>query len=106
MNLNQAFQVKQIINQAKRTMTLEMEYRGKSREAEGTDSGKFYFFLNNEIRCSGKVEAYGEVLELLGIDRDKYEDIKDKHGYYDDIKKIFIHNAEEFDDVASVRGLY
>ncbi len=97
--------IKELIHLAKQSMSLTMEYRGRSNETRETDTDKYYFFLNNEIRCSGKVEAYGEVLEILGMDVHKYEDIKDKHGYYDWLKKIFIQNAEEFDDIESVKGL-
>lgn len=95
--------IKQIINQAKRAMDLEMEYKEMSRKE--SDEDKRHFSINNETRCSGKVEAYGEVLELLGIDRNEYEDIKDKHGYYDWLKEKFIQNAKDFDDIESVEGL-
>lgn len=95
--------IKQIINQAKRAMSLELEYKEMSHKEP--DEDKRYFSIINEVRCSGKVDAYGEVLELLGIDRNEYEDIKDKHGYYDDFKKIFIQNAIDFDDIESVKGL-
>lgn len=97
--------IRDIIHLAKRAMTLEMEYRGKSREVENTDDGKFHFFLMNEIRNAGKIEAYGEILELLGIDVHKYEEIKNKHGYYNEMKEIFKRNAEEFNDLESVKGL-
>lgn len=97
--------INQIIHQAKQAMQLEMKYKKLSLEARDTDTNKYYFFLNNENRCAGKVEAYGEVLDLLGVDIHKYEDIKDKEGYYDDLKRIFIQNAKDFDDIESVKGL-
>ncbi len=95
--------VRDIIHFSRRAMDLEMKYKEMSRKE--SDEDKRHFFINNEIRCSGKVDAYGEVLELLGIDRNEYEEIKDKHGYYDWLKVIFIQNAIEFDDIESVKGL-
>jgi len=91
------------IHQSKRAMSLVMEYQEMSRKE--SDEDKRHFLINKEIRCSGKVEAYGAVLELLGIEINEYEDIKDKHGYYDWLKVIFIQNAKDFDDIESVKGL-